>query len=923
MNTRLRSRFAGLLIAGLLVLITAGETVAQASQTRTGKPLTIEEYDRWRSIASASLSDDGRWVSYIYRQRNEPDELYFHDIQADTVHEVLRGSAPRFSPDSRWVTYNLAAGEDGDTARLVLRSLDTGDTVSWRNVRDGEFSAGSDVLVLRKRPTDSRDDDAGTDILIRYLRSGTEELIGSVGSHAFNQAGDLLAYAVHTADGVGNGLHLLELPDGGRRVLDHSRLTYSRLTWHDDGAMLAVLRGHVPEGVTERENSLVVFSRLDRGQAQRRDYGPGDVEGLPEGMVISQRGTLRFSDDGHRLFLHLKDQEPTAEELSRGDRRADVHVFHWADDRIQTVQQRRASADRNRTDRGVLHLEDRRMVRLTDPEMSGIQLSDAGRWAVGSDSRAYVSDWKESRADYYRVDTETGARDLFLQEQGRTLGLSPDGRFFLFWRDAHIWSYDLENGRELNLTRDAPVSFENAEFDRFGTAPPYGIAGWTSDKRSVILNHRYDLWLQPLDGGPATNLTDGFGAENEIRLRYVRLDRDERLIDISRPLFLSAYGEWTKKAGYFQLHRGRLTELIYLDRRFGNLRKAPGADRLLFTMETFRDFPDYYISDARFSSPRRLTDANPQQAEYRWGHRILFDYENKDGVRLQGTLGIPDGYVAGERLPMLVNYYEKNSHNLHRYPAPRHASRPDLAGFLSHGYLVMQPDIHFNTGTTHSDMLDCVEAAVRKVIELGYADPARIGLHGHSFSGGGSAYIGTQSDMFAAIVAGAGPINLVSEFNQLFRGSGQNNHRYDIHGQGRYGTNPYDDFELYWSQSPIAHVRTMDTPMLYLHGEEDATVEYLQAMEWYNALRFNGKPIIFLSYPGEGHSLSRIENRIDFQVRVSQFFDHHLKGQPAPVWMTKGVPYLERDRHAITVTRDGEVIVPEPDDVTAGRGGGR
>ena len=144
------------------------------------------------------------------------------------------------------------------------------------------------------------------------------------------------------------------------------------------------------------------------------------------------------------------------------------------------------------------------------------------------------------------------------------------------------------------------------------------------------------------------------------------------------------------------------------------------------------------------------------------------------------------------------------------------------------------------------------------------------------------------------MAAGAAPINLVSEFNILFRGSGQNNHRYDIYGQGRYGTNPFDDFDLYWSQSPISGVKNMNTPLLYLHGAADPTVEYLQGMEFYNALRFNNKPVIFLSYPGEGHGLRRLENQKDWLSRMHQFFEHHLRDVPAPDWMEVGVPFLQK-----------------------------
>jgi dipeptidyl aminopeptidase/acylaminoacyl peptidase len=105
-------------------------------------------------------------------------------------------------------------------------------------------------------------------------------------------------------------------------------------------------------------------------------------------------------------------------------------------------------------------------------------------------------------------------------------------------------------------------------------------------------------------------------------------------------------------------------------------------------------------------------------------------------VRLQGILALPDDYKPGEKRPMLVSFYEKNSQNMHRYTPPSFitgmGSLPVEA--LSRGYITMLADIHFRTGSSHSDMLEGVEAATRKVIELGYADPKRIAVHGHSYA---------------------------------------------------------------------------------------------------------------------------------------------------------------------------------------------
>src|SRR4030067_3586906 len=103
----------------------------------------------------------------------------------------------------------------------------------------------------------------------------------------------------------------------------------------------------------------------------------------------------------------------------------------------------------------------------------------------------------------------------------------------------------------------------------------------------------------------------------------------------------------------------------------------------------------------------------------------------------------------------------------------------------------MLPDVHFRTGSSHSDMLECVEAATRKVIEMGSADRKRIAVTGHSYGGEGAAYIGVMSKMFAAVGMGAGVTDLYNDFSQnwgwaySYSGrSGANGNDYYLCGRG-------------------------------------------------------------------------------------------------------------------------------------------
>jgi len=683
---------------------------------------------------------------------------------------------------------------------------------------------------------------------------------------------------------------------------------------------------------------------------------------FPEGWVLSEKGALSWAEDASRVFVATRPQLPAPKTLCKAaekadsasagadsadaapkivnmasryapdgrplgpeevldgscpDFMADVDIWHIGDERLQSVQMIRASRNRNQTFTSVVHVEGSasnptaRFVQLTDEAMESIQISDNGRYAMGRNDKPYRSDWEPSYADYYLVDLDTGDRTPVLEKHLRALGFSPDGRHYLYWKGQNVWSYRTETGEHVNLTEGFPASLENEEFDRMGEKPPHGIAGWTEDHSSVILRHRYDLYVQPLDGGAPRNLTQGAGAAGEIRFRILDLDPEEEEIDLDKPLILTAYGQWTKKAGFYRLENGRpehvpFQELVMDDARFGRPVKADSADVLLFTRQDFETFPNYRVSGLDFANPVQVTDANPQQAEFNWGRRILFDYETHDGVRLQGTLGIPYDYVEGEKRPMVMNFYEKNSQNLHSYPTPTSRDTPMFAEYVSAGYLVMQPDIHYRLGDTHSQMLECIDLAIDKVMEMGYLDPDRIGLHGHSFSGQGAAYISTHSDRFAAIVAGAAATDLLSDFNQLWKSSGSNQHGYDTYGQGRFGTSPYDDLDLFLDQSATPNAANMNTPLLILHGTSDGSVEWLQAVEFYNGLRWHGKDnVILMSYPGEPHHLRVYENQRDFQIRMRQFYDHYLLDKPAPKWMEEGRAFLQKERDRAMVEKKG------------------
>ena len=178
------------------------------------------------------------------------------------------------------------------------------------------------------------------------------------------------------------------------------------------------------------------------------------------------------------------------------------------------------------------------------------------------------------------------------------------------------------------------------------------------------------------------NLTNGFGTKNEIRFRIVRTEpadpladygpggaaAERQTVDLSKPVTLSAYGECDEEVRLLRAGERtaegagvRRCRVQHAGARGEGARRTCSRGRRSSSSRTCASrVPD-------FKDAKKISDANPQQSEFLWGKRVLFDYKNKDGVRLQGILAIPDDYKPGEKRPMIVTFYEKNSQNLHRY----------------------------------------------------------------------------------------------------------------------------------------------------------------------------------------------------------------------------------------------------------------
>lgn len=260
---------------------------------------------------------------------------------------------------------------------------------------------------------------------------------------------------------------------------------------------------------------------------------------------------------------------------------------------------------------------------------------------------------------------------------------------------------------------------------------------------------------------------------------------------------------------------------------------------------------------------------------------------------MEGILYKPENFDPGKKYPMLVNFYERTSDLLHYYiaPAPSYSSI-NITFFTSNGYLVFVPDITYQIGHPGKSALDCIVSGVKKLCKNSWVDESNIAIQGQSWGGYQVAYMITQPQVFKwkAAEAGAAVSNMTSGYGGLRYGTGMSRQFQYEQSQSRIGKTLWDGLDLYIENSPLFFADQVETPVLIMHNDNDEVVPWQQGIEFFTALKRLGKPAWMLQYNNERHNLYNRVSKKDFSIRLSQFFDHFLKGEPMPVWMSRGVP---------------------------------
>jgi acetyl esterase/lipase len=772
----------------------------------------------------------------------------------------------------------------------------------------------------------------GTDFVVRELATGKETRIPEVVDYAWNKPGTWLAYAVSSKVPENDGAFVLEAAPSRTLPLLKGLGNYKNLTFDEKGLQLAFTSDRddykseksasklyywvapVPaankpapaagapklataSGATE----LAPPANKSASASGATELAPAGAKGFPAGMAVSENGRVQFSKDGGRLFFGIatapKPEPKDAPEPVK------VDIWNWRDPYLQPMQKAQAEDDKKRTLMCVMHFgpKEKKFVQLATADVPEITLSEDAKMALGTSDLPYrqLVSWDRGYEDNYLVALADGSRKKVLEKSPYGARFSPGGKYLLYFNDEdrNYYAYRVLDGKTFNLTAKLGVSLVDETWDTPNEPGPYGTGGWTDDDASVLIYDRFDIWEIIPDGLKARMVTNGTGRRDRIVFRYVNLDPDRKTVPAKEPLILIATNDTTRASGAYRINLaapGDPVRLVMMDKQFGGLRKAKNGDVYFHTEQRFEEFPDLWLSGPDFADARKVSNANPQQADYAWGRAELIDYTNGDGKTLPAVLIKPDDFDSSKKYPLMVYIYETMAEGLHRYYPPSPGTNINFTRYVSNGYVILMPDIVYEVGYPGPSSLKCVIPAVEKVLGMGFIDPKRIGIQGHSWGGYEISYMITQTDIFAAVEAGASVVNMTSAYGGIRWGTGMSRAFQYEKTQSRIGAPLWGRALQFIENSPLFWVERVQTPYLTIHNDEDDAVPWYQGIEFFSALRRLGKEAYMFNFNGEKHGLRERENQKYWTVYLDEFFDHFLLGKPEPEWMTKGVPYLER-----------------------------
>lgn len=932
--------------------------LASASLFAQKKPLDHSVYDSWNGVSGLSVPNNGDVALYSVNPQEGDGVLHIRNVRTNKIISVPRGYNAKLNKESNKVvalikplfsqTRNAkikkVKKDDMPKDSLAIVDLVTGDIQKYpycksfkTSSKPGNFIAFELGLDKEKKnePKDTLSGNEPKDtvsvkkkeikapakevkqLLVLNLANYAMDTLKNFEAYAFDQEGTYLAYTTKPAKGDSvtvTGLYLYNpVTRENRLVLSGPKESTFKLPVFSKANQMAFYANTDTTKAAKKDINIYLYQIA----AKQLDLAVNNkTAGIPDTWIVSENGSLSFSENGGRLFFGTA-PKPLEKDTTLVDfEQPTLDIWSWDADYNQPMQLLSRNRDLKQTYMAYVQTTlNSPAVQLGTLDAPFVSVPDKGMadYSIAVNDKKYriQSQWSSDPAvDIYSMNIKDGSQKLLLENSG-ILGasFSPDGTYVVGY-DSRQRQWVLLNvltGVITDLTKDLGVAFYDESHDTPSEPYPYGQAIWFEDGKSLIIPDKYDYWKFDVTGKTAPSLlTQGYGRANEVELRFNQLfeySEPTSFIKTTDPLYFQTLNKITKETGLAMLDiakkGAKVTPLVQGPYTYAQVNLSMDAKRkkpvYIYTRANFEKGNNVWMTADNFKTQQQVSEINPQQDEYNWGTAELVKWKTADGIDCEGILYKPEDFDATKKYPVMIYFYEKNSDGLYasKSPAPSR-STVNIPYFVSNGYIVFVPDIYYKDGHPGQSAMRSIMPGVEMLEKFPWIDGKNMAIQGQSWGGYQVAYMITQTDKFKAAGAGAPVANMTSAYGGIRWGSGAVRQFQYEDTQSRIGKTLWDGFDLYVENSPLFFLPNVKTPVLIMHNDKDGAVPWYQGIELFTGLRRLSKVAWLLQYNDEDHNLVERRNAKDLSIRLSQFFDHYLKGAPMPEWMKEGRPAVKK-----------------------------
>lgn len=842
----------------LLLMVT--NAMAQPSE----KKIYRSELDSlWsKNIYANYISKDGKWIAINEAFDYKSNVLTLQNINDTTSFKFLESQWVKFSENNKWFGCITKENE------LQIIDLENKTKSSYPDMQSYSFSDSGDYIAgIEKQDTKEV-------LRVINLKNRETSIIERVKKYSWQPNINCLLLAVeHEGE---KSILLYDVITHKKELLYSSKDSYFYQTkWSGSGNSIVFLEQAKAENYLHFYHPKSGFITLDNLKLQKK---------FPE-YIISDKDVL-ISEDGKKIFFYRESTK------GQGNDSGSMEVWNsddpWIYPRMKDYQTRELQNLLT-----VWFTDTDRMIAIETEEKPTSALRINNNYAMVFNKLQYEPLYREFPvSDIYVKNLNSGQDDLVVKEQyieSGFISISPTGKYVAYFKNMNWWVYDIQNKKTVNLTRDLNGVFYNIERDRAGFKHPAGKIGWTNNDKYIVIYDFYDVWQISPDGNYKERITKGREEKNQYRIIL-----DQHYVNYHSTSINSMYNSvpynlengviLEKKNEFhhtgFAVLKGKkdLKNIIFEDKNLDNFIASENLENIVYRKQRYNQPTAIYNYDLVTNEEKLIYQSNEKLLEYDLGKAELIKYKVGE-EELMGTLMYPANFDPKKKYPMIVCIYERLSIKINDFIPPSEYGYDGFnrLSYVTNDYFVLYPDIIFTIGDPGVSALNCVTSAVNKALENGSIDKSKIGLIGHSYGGYEAAFIATQTNLFATIVAGAAVTDFTSHYHSVgWIWNMPEVWRYESQ-QWRMGDSYYNIKEAYLRNSPLHQVENVTTPLLLWTGKEDYQIIWTQSIEMFVALKRLKKTSKLLLFEGEGHVLFKKVNQKKLSKEVKNWFDSYCK----------------------------------------------